>query len=1155
MKKNKPFRELFFRSLKKILIIMRIATFLMILGILQVSAEVAHSQKTNLTLNLTDSHLLNVLDKIEEESGYYFLYNEKLIDINRKVNVHADNQLIDDILENILDGTKIKYTIIDNKIILAPDYVSNPTGIPGLIQQTAISGTITESSTGEPMPGVNIQVKGTTIGTISDNSGKYLLSVPNSNVSLLFSFIGYVPLEIPLEGRSVVDASLVSDVTALDEVVVVGYGTVHKQSLTGAIASIKTADIINMKTTSLASMIQGKIPGLMIRKVTGEPGAFNTMVSVRGFGAPLLVIDGVIRDGMSDFERLNPQDIESISVLKDASAAIYGMNADNGVLIVTTKSGTKGRTEISYTGTYTWKQPTTKDLQKTVDAYTYRWMKNEMSRQYRVPEPYSADELEKWRLGTEPGYTDFNWYDACIRDGIGAWQHNFSINGGTENVTHYTSFGYVEDNGLLTNNEINNYKKYNLRTSINAKLAKGLTAKIIASGKFDIRYSPPIGYFWLFKQINVADRGIGPFTLANPDHYTTVPAENVNPLAQFTKDAKGYSRNMNTQFQFTAELNYDIPTIKGLSFGLLSAYDGNLMQSTSLNKPLTLYEYKTDKPVSTSAGNITENMEYFTRKYVQGKISYRTSIAQAHNISAMLVNEIRLLETRNIKGRRQYDQIYTWDLLDQASTTNQSTAGGLNKQAFTSYLGRFNYDFKGKYLLEFAFREDGSYRYAPEKRWAFFPSGSVGWRISEEPFMAGLKNLVSNLKLRASYGSMGADAGNPFQYYPGYSLSAFSGGAVLDPGKLTLGMVPPGVINNNLSWVKTSTANIGIDIELWGGKLGLIADIFQKNRDGLLATRATSVPNTFGGSFPQENLNSDMFKGYDFEINHRDKIGSINYGLSVNVTYARQYYLHQERSPYTNTMEIWKDGNSGNGRIQGRGTWLYQTDDIYTDVTQYETAPLIGGTNGNSYCLPGTQRIVDLNGDGVINANDTEPVNWANTSNPPLQFGFNGNASWKNLDVSIMVQGASLFTYYIWGVDVWGYQRYPSTWTYYLDRWHQEDPTVSPWDPAAVWIQGKYAPLQNSWTGTSQGTATRQWYISGNYVRIKNLEIGYSLPSKLTRKVMMEKVRLSFSIVNLATFSRNELKKFDPEREQGEYNAGLTYPLLREFNFVLNVNF
>jgi TonB-linked SusC/RagA family outer membrane protein len=1026
-------------------------------------------------------------------------------------------------------------------------------------QQNAITGTITDAATKEPMPGVNIQVKGTTVGAITDMNGKFSIPSVDRNATLIISFIGFVTQEIPLGGKLVINVALVTEAQSLSEVVVTGYSAVKKQSLTGAISTINKAEIVSTRTNSVASMVQGKIPGLLIRKRTGEPGTFNSYINVRGFsGAPLLVIDGVVRDNMSDFERLNPQDIESISVLKDASAAIYGMNSDNGVLIVTTKIGTKGAVKINVNSTYSLKVPTVQGFQNTVDAYTFRVMKNEMLRNYRQVEQYSAAELAKWQTGTEPGYTDYDWYSGLQANSVGAWNHNISITGGNDIITHYTSFGFMNDMGIYRDNRTLRYKKYNLRTAFDAKLAEGLTFSVKVAGKIDNSLTPPQSYYWIFKQMLVSDRGTGPYTLATLNspvkHYSVVPSENINVFAKTDPNADGYVRAINYQYQLSGELKYDVPFIKGLTLDVLGAYDGNLAVNTTFRGSFILYDYRTDAPGSPTQATIDERMINFIRTDIQGKISYKNSFSGVHNINALLVSEVRQLNTKDVGGHRQYDQIYTHDLIDQASTTNQTTRGGLTQEAYLSYIGKFNYDYKGKYLAEFSFREDGSYRYAPSQRWAFFPYGSVGWRISEESFIKNSLPVISNLKIRASYGIMGSDAGNAFQYVPGYSLSAIRQGAVLNPGVLTLGMIPPGVINENLSWIQAKTTDIGMDLSLWKGKLGVVFDVFQKDRTGLLATRATSVPNTFGASFPQENLNSDQVKGLELEVSHRGQVRDINYTVSANVTYSRTFLQHQEMAAYQSTWDQWKNGSDGNGRIQGRA-WGYTKDGTYTDIKQYQTAPLLGGTLGNSYCLPGDQIVRDVNGDGRINGDDQLPKYWAQDVNPPLQYGANLSASWKGFDLNMLFQGASLFTLTMNAGDTWGYKTYPSAWDFWLDRWQQADVSVNPYDPAAVWIPGKYAPLQSSWTGTNQGVNTDQWIWPATYLRIKNLDLGYSLPNRLTKQFFVQDLRLSFGIVNLATFCKKDLKRFDPEKESGAYNAELTYPLLREYNLTLSVTF
>jgi len=1160
MKKPELFRESFYHSLKKIYLIMRIATLLMILGILQAYAVDSYAQKTRLSLNFQDTELIKVLDSIENNSEFFFLYNEKLIDTERKVSITADNELINSILDNLFLATDIKYDIVDRKIILAPDYLTN-TIAEAQPQQQSVTGTITDAITGEVLPGVNIQIKGTTLGAISDINGKFSMIIPTRDAVLLFSFVGYIAQEIPVADQVVINIALTSQTTGLEEVVVIGYGTQKKETLTGAISQVQAAQIQATKSPSVASSIQGKIAGVLIRQKTGEPGQFDSMINIRGFGTPLLVIDGVVRDGMSDFEKLNPMDIESISVLKDAAAAIYGMNASNGVLIVTTKSGGKGKTVFTYTAMVSLKEPTTRNLQKSEDAYHLRLLTNEMLRNSKLPVTTNDADLEKWKQGTEPGFTDYNWYSECIKDFATSQQHNFSAQGGNDNISFYTSFGYMDDIGILAINDLETYRKYNLRTNLTIRPVKGLTAKISFAGRFDDGKQPPIAYYYLFKRIIVSDRGYGPYSLANPNHFTNVPPMNSNAWSEMQQSTAGYDRKLGLQYQTTMDVNYEIPFIKGLSLGILAGYDGQYNDNRYLNKSPLLYDYYTDAPSSPSLTTFQNTITLYTRTNLQTKISYKTSIAKSHNISATLVNDVKKVNSNRLFGKVQYDDVFTHDIIDEGSLTNQSTTGSRTEQAYVSYLGRFNYDYKSKYLFEFSFREDGSYRYAPSKRWAFFPAFSAGWRIGREGFIMNNLPFISDMKLRASWGKSGYDAGSAFQYYEGYTFSSVKGGYVLNENQLTLGMIAPGLVNENLSWVSTTTSDIGLDFELWKGKLGFSGDYFQRNSNGLLATRTTSVPNTFGASFPQENLNSSQIKGFDLMISHRNTKGKFSYSVNAMVTLAREYRLHVEQSPYRSTWDQWKSGSNGDGRIQGR-IWLYQEDGQYTDITQYEeNAPLMGGSNGNSYLLPGMAVLVDVNGDGVINSNDQLATGWQGVgNNPPLQFGSNMNFSYKNLDLVIGLQGASFFTVQVARNDNWGYgTRFPVFWSKYTDRWRTEDPAADPFDPATEWIPGKWEALTAVTTGNMTSASSDRWQMDATYLRVKSLELGYTIPASISRKIRIDNIRTYVNCFNLFTFCQEDVRGLDPERNEsdnsGTYTVDLTYPLMRSYNIGVEIKF
>ena len=634
-----------------------------------------------------------------------------------------------------------------------------------------------------------------------------------------------------------------------------------------------------------------------------------------------------------------------------------------------------------------------------------------------------------------------------------------------------------------------------------------------------------------------------------------------NPLAFATESISGYEKWNNFQYQSTVDLSYEVPGITGLKLSVVGAYDGNIQNWSNLAKAYNIYDKWSDALVrSWFPAKYRNTNSIFTRLVFQGQANYKNTFAGNHNVSGTLVWEAKLIQNNYLSALRQYDNVYTTDIIDQGSLTNMQTAGYRDTQKYLSLLGRFNYDYKNKYLFEFLFREDGSYRYAPKSRWAFFPSVSAGWRISEESFMNNLE-VISNLKLRASYGMMGADAGNPFEYVAGYQFSGIDGGYIFNNNILTAGAYPPGVVNNNLSWVETRTLDIGLDLEMWKGKFAFTMDVFQKYRDGLLATRIQSVPNTFGAAFPQENLNSDKVQGIEFMVSHRNIIGKFEYGISANMTYARKYLIHTERKPYVSSWEEWKDP-WGNNRVLGR-EWIYSRGEQYTNIEDFQTAPLYGGALGNSKCTPGSYEIIDVNGDGVINGNDMTPSIWAGqyqgyATNPPLQYGLNLSVSWNGLDFNTLLQGSSLFTVVTAPNDVWGYGRYPTLFEKFQDRWHTADPKADPFDPNTEWISGRYPALKTGVNTSNTGDAliTDMWRFDATYLRIKSLELGYTIPANVTRKISMDNVRVYVNCFNLYTFCASEdAKGLDPEREEGAYAADLTYPLMRSFNFGFNINF
>jgi len=657
--------------------------------------------------------------------------------------------------------------------------------------------------------------------------------------------------------------------------------------------------------------------------------------------------------------------------------------------------------------------------------------------------------------------------------------------------------------------------------------------------------------------------------MANEEHYSQIPPENKNMVAYVDPEIDGYRRWETIAGQAQVELTYTAPFVKGLTLAALVDYSIRSVNESLLTKSYRLYDYETDAYQGVyNTDAYSDRLDLYQRSYLRLMATYNKRI-NSHSFNLMGAMEGSKDRYDYVYGRRLYNDLFTHDIINMGTATTATNNGERSFSRLAAYFGRLNYDYASKYLVELVGRYDGSYRYAPEKRWVFFPSASIGWRLSEESFIKDNLPFLDNLKLRASYGESGRDAGTPFQYIPGYTSSQ-ERGYIFDTGVLTTGMYPPGVVNNNLSWVTSVISNVGIDFDLPGGKFGGSFDFFQRKNTGILTTRITTVPNFFGATFPQENINSDMNIGMELNLYHQGKVGKdFTYHISANTTYARQKRLHVEVASFTSQWNRWRSGNEN--RYTGRSL-IYRYNGQYTSIEQFETSPLHGGTLGNSKMLPGEFRITDVNGDGIINANDQVFDNWGyggsgyisgttttnSPINPPLQYGLTFAGTYKSFSLNLLFQGAALYSVNFASNDVWGYGRYPALHEKYYDRWHTVNDDDDPYDPKTEWIPGKFAPLRpwvNPRPGVTSDNVISLFRPMGNYLRLKNVELGYSIPRSVTKKWGFSDVRLFVNATNLLTFTNKELKKLDPEKQEKDYDANLTYPIMKAVNFGLNLNF
>ena len=1027
-------------------------------------------------------------------------------------------------------------------------------------QQNRITarGTILDAY-GQPVIGASVFEKGNTSnGVVADAEGNFAITV-RAGATLVFSSIGYQTLEAA--ATSLMNVVMQEDAEMLEDVVVVGYGVQKKETLTGAVTAIGADEITTTKTENLISNIQGKMAGLLIRQMTGEPGVFDNMISIRGYGAPLIVIDGVTRGDSADLAQLNSDDIESISILKDASAAIYGMNAANGVIIVTTKQGKSQKAAVSYSGLFGLKQAT--GLEETLPVVDYMVIANERAKNDGNAGIYSEDFINKYR-NNEPGYSDFDWMAEYLKPFAFQQNHNLSVRGGSDNIKYFVSFGYNDDNGLEKYNA-QYYHRYTFRNNLTVNLTRDLTLVTGLSARWTERQQPQEEFEWNYKTLITNFRGTHPFTMDQEhpgqytDHMSKVDPEGKNPEGLMQTDLAGYRRNRYMQYSANAELRYAFPFLKGMTLSLLTSFDGGNGNNSTLTKAYPLYDYETDNYLSTfnSTQSYSSEMSIYQKLYGRVQLSYANKFG-GHSINATAVAEATGTRRDNLSGARNYADIFTNDILDQATASTATNGGSRSFTRLAAYIARANYDYKGKYLLELVGRYDGSYRYSPKLRWTFFPSASVGWRVSEEPFFKNLFPDVNNLKLRASYGESGRDAGSAWQYIPAYTASV-ANGYIFSGSTISTGYYAPGVTLDNLSWITSKIMNAGIDFEAWRGKLFGTVEVFRRVNEGELANRQMTVPSTFGASFPQENIDSSQNQGIEFEVGSRGNIGKVTYSVSGNFTYARSKNLYRERRQDYSSYDHWKNNNSY--RLTGY-RWFYQTDESrYTSLEQLETAPLMGGSNGNSKILPGSFVYEDINGDGIINGDDRLPNGWARGTNPPIQYGLNLYFAYAGFDINMLLQGAAGFTIQYPNDDIWGYgSKTNETYllTKYADRWHTADLAADPYDPSSTWVQGLYPALHKNFTGTLDNGQSYQipfWHPNGAYLRLKTLELGYTLPKNILKKIKISSARFFVNGTNLFTICDPKLKKADPEREERDWQANAGYPLMKNYNFGLNVNF
>jgi TonB-linked SusC/RagA family outer membrane protein len=1009
------------------------------------------------------------------------------------------------------------FNMFGGKLYSLNTRINPETYASAIAQQLIIKGTVSDEN-GRPLPGVNIKVEGTTIGVISDANGKYSINIPNGNVTLTYSFIGYLNQKVSAKGKTTIDITLVPSVSNLEEVVVIGYGTQKKANLTGSVSAIQTKDIVNIPYTNISQALAGRLPGVFSKQSGGTPGADIADIRIRGGSNALIVVDGIIG---RDYNTLDPNDIESVTVLKDAAAAaVYGARASSGVILVTTKRGTRGENmQVTYSGSIGVQNPINLPAKPTLREQMYYHRLAATNEELGDPYPtYTEDVLKKFEDGSDyDHYAMVDWYK-CITKNAPLTQQNFSLSGGHENMTYFTSIGYENQDGLY---EVSKYNRYNVRTNIDQYIPK---INLHIGIDLDLRRNTTLNpsgsneqIWWYISQLNHE-----PFPAITTDG-RYINTWGLNPFLETTFE-RGYRKNVEDRIATKVTIDWDVPHVNGLNLKVLGSYDYIPSFYKSWSKWPRMYMSADDKVgYITAPPSLTESYSRSLMYTLESQISYKRSFGN-HNVNGLFVYS---------QSESTYDYfsaqkgIFTTTNIDQffiGSNENQVIDGYGQEYGRLGFVGRLQYNYKEKYLIEGNFRYDASQNFPKGQRWGLFPSVSIGWRISEESFFKNVisQNLVNNLKLRLSYGKTGNDmnAGS----YPFLSLYALSGVHLFN------GVQQPDVTEVNLAsksitWETQTSYNAGIDLGMFLNKLNFEFDTYFYRTTGILLAVTNESPTLLGIAFPKSNLGITRRGGYELNVNYTNKIfHDFTLRIGANMSYFVSFWENYNESPETlkdpYRRITYSDPHAGN---------LYTAVGLYQYVQDIYNSPLLSTT---SVLRPGDIQYKDINGDGIINSDDE--ILQGKGNYPQYSFGFSINADYKGFNLDAFFQGAAgmdqSFGTFGWGILDYtlGYPNYRETLGDY-------------WTP-----QHRNAKLPKIGDERNNYAASTYWSMDNSYVRLKSLKLSYDFKHSLIKNDRIGSFNIFLSGTNVFTLQKL-YKIFDPE------NTEKMYPVMKVYSIGVNL--
>ncbi|MEQ9290164.1 MAG: TonB-dependent receptor [Cyclobacteriaceae bacterium] len=1066
-----------------------------------------------LTVSWQDASLDEVFTSLNEKTGFRFLYEERKIGKIKGVSLTANNQSLEGILKDLSVEKKLQFRRVNKTIAVQLFENLNDQNRVVELADVDITGKITDEN-GEGLPGASVIEKGTSNGTTTDLDGNFKLGLDEA-ATLVVSFVGYKTMEVAIAGRSTIDLQMELDAEQLEEVVVVGYGVQKKVNLTGSVESVSEEDIVSRPVGQASMALQGLAPGVTVTQNSGKPGSDGGVIRIRGIGTigdsnPLVLVDGI----PFNLNDVDVNEIESISVLKDAaSAAIYGSRAANGVVLVTTKRAKTNQFSINYRASVGWQQPT--ELMQKVSGYDHMVMINEASRNVGQSEPFTQQYIDEYKASSpSDDYPETNWHDVMLKDRAFQQNQYVSINSGGDKISLLGSISFLDQDGIMHSD----YQRVNYRINTDIKLKENIQFKLDMLGKTEGNEEPPQSWHWLARY---------PHNLAglNEDGSWGIGWDGNNGWATMVDGGKSYD---NTD-DLVVNMKMDWQPFEGLNVGIQYAPNKSYRHYKSFRKHVNLF-YPDGFVINPSPykAQLTEQYTKTNSNNYKALVSYDKSIRD-HSLAFLLGWEAIDYKSEWIRGFRDQYPLENYEVLNVGSTANQTANGSAAEWALMSYFSRVNYNFKEKYLFEANVRIDGSSRFAEGYKYGLFPSFSAGWRISEEAFMSDVSSTwLYNLKLRASWGRLGNQSIGNYPFASGVSTGL---DYVFGNDSPALGAGLLNAANPQISWETTEMVNVGLDAGM--GKFSITADYYIKNTYDILLR--LPVPQIAGLSAPYQNAGKVRNKGWDFRVQFDDNVGELNYSIGANLSDVKNEVVDLVGTgPYIFERTAHFEGQPIDALYGLQSSGLFQNQsEVDSHASQF--GPVSPGD------IRYVDQSVDVDGDGLVD----EPDGIVNASDrvvmgstiPRYTYGLNLNFQYKGLDLGMFFQGVGKVDGYLDNFATQAFYLGGTAQEWHKDHWSENNPNAP------------YPRLTFNFPNNEQ--VSSYWVRSAAYFRMKNLQIGYSLPRKVIDKVSINKCRFFVSAQNLFTID-DFYNSFDPESPVG---GGEFYPMVKVFVFGIETTF